>query len=189
MMATLPTGARGRAVALALVGIAAALVWLGAAAPLLDWHRARAERLAQRQTLAAHMEAMADTLPQLRRRAASVAAGPAAGTLLEGSSDAVAAAALQGQLEKLAGQAGVTLSSTELLPMETAQDYRRVRLRLAVSGAWPAFVKLLQEIDQATPRMLVDDLQLQPAPSVLSVPGQMLGATLTVVAFRPKGVT
>ena len=188
MMATLPTGPRGRAVALALAGIAAALVWLGAAAPLLDWHRARAGRLMQRQTLAAHMEAVADTLPQLRRRAASVAAGPAVGALLEGPTDAVAAASLQGQLERLAGQAGVTLSSTELLPVEAAQDYRRVRLRLTVSGGWPAFVKLLQEIDQATPRMLVDDLQLQPVVSVSSAPGQALGATLTVVAFRPKEV-
>ncbi len=186
MMTTLPTGPRGRAVALALAGIAAALIWLGAAAPLLDWHHARADRLTQRQMLAAHMEAVADSLPQLRRRAASVAAGPAVGALLEGPTDAVAAAALQGQLERLAGQAGVTLSSTELLPMEAAQDYRRVRLRLTVSGAWPAFVKLLQQVDQATPRMLVDDLQLQPAASVSSAPGQMLGATLTVIAFRPK---
>ncbi len=185
MTLALPTGPRGRVLALGLLVIAAMAIWLAVAAPLLDWYAVRADRLVQRQTLAARMDAITAALPRLRREAESAAAGPALNTVLEGSSDAVAGAALQGKLEALAAEAGTALSSAELLPVEPAGAYRRVRLRLVVNSPWPAFIQLLQAIDQASPRMLVDDLQLQPAPSVLAGAAQPLAATLSVIAFRP----
>lgn len=169
---------------MALLAIVLLAAWVAVVAPLLAWHADRAELLSQRQALAQRMERVAATLPQLQRNAAGTPTAPGAGALLEGGSDAVAGAALQGQVEALAAASGIPLSSTELLPTEAVGAYRRMSLRLTLTGPWPALVRLLQALDQASPRMLVDDLQLQLAPSVTAGAGQPLGATFTVIGFR-----
>ena len=185
MTLALPTGPRGRLLALGLAGVLAASAWIGVVAPLLSWHAERAETLASRRLLADRMEAVAETLPELRSASAAGAAyGPAPRALLEGASDAVAGAALQSQLQDMAAQAGASLTSAELLPAEAAGAYRRVGLRLAVNGSWPTLVTLLQAIEQASPRMLVDDLQMQPAPSLSVGAARPLDASLVVLAFR-----
>ena len=104
--------------------------------------------------------------------------------MLAGETDAIAGAALQGQLDMLASAAGTTISSAELLAGETTGTVRRIGLRLAVGGPWPAVVGLLAAIDRASPRMLVDDLRLQPVASVNAGGGQSIAATFTVLAFR-----
>lgn len=182
--ASLPTGPRGKALAVGLVGVALGLVWLAVAAPLLAWHADRAELLAQRQALATRMEAVAATLPQLRADAEGAAASPAAQALLQGATDAVAGAALQGQVETMASGAGMTVSSLELLPTEAAGAFRRVGLRLSVNGSWPSLLRLLQAVDEARPRMVVDDVQVQPLASVAVAEAQGFAATFTVIAFR-----
>lgn len=184
MPTALPTGLRGRLLALALTAAVLAATWLAAAAPLLAWYADRAETLAQRQTLAQRMETVAATLPQLRLTQAGGAASPAPRALLEGASDAIAGAALQTRLEALAAQAGLTLASAEALPAEPSGAYRRVGLRLVLAGPWPALVRLLESVSQASPRMLVDDIQLQVATSVSAGTAQPVGAALTVIAFR-----
>ena len=184
MLAALPTGVRGQVLALALTVLAAGAAWLAVAAPLLAWHTDRAERLVQRQTLADRMASVAATLPQLRRQAEGLPASAAPQPLLQGASDAVAGAALQGQLDRMASEAGIALSSAELLPAEAAGSYRRIAIRLTANGPWPALVALLQAVAQASPRMLVDDLQLQAAPSVTSTAAPPVSVTLTVLAFR-----
>lgn len=184
-MTSLPTGARGRALALALLAVLAGVLWLVIAVPLLDWHAQRTEALDRKLAIASRMEAVADALPRLRREAAGAASDPGPRALLEGASDSLAAAALQSQLDALAGKSGVALSSAEVLPVEAAGAYRRVSLRLTGAGPWPALVGLLQAIDEASPRMVVDDLQLQPAPSIAAGAAQPLAATFTVIAFRP----
>ena len=180
--AGLPTGPRGRVLALAVTGLLLALLWLGAVAPLLEWHAARTERLAGRRALAERMGSLAETLPRLRREA--TAGGDAAPALLEGASDSVAGAALQGQVGDMAGRAGLGVGSAELLPAEAAGRFRRVSLRLTASGSWTALVALLRALEDATPRMLVDDLQLRDSPSIAPDAGRPVAATLTVVAFR-----
>lgn len=178
----LPTGSRGRLLALGIAALLLALLWLGAVAPLLDWHAARGERLTQRTALAERMAAVAGTLPQRRRDAAAGTGTPPA--LLAGASDAVAGAALQGGVQEMAARAGVTLASAELLPAEPAGRYRRIGLRLSVNGPYAALLGMLREMEEATPRMLVDDLSVRNAPSLGAGARQPISAGLTVVAFR-----
>lgn len=189
MATTLPTGPRGRVVAVGLSLAVLCVAWLAAVAPLLAWHADRAELLEQRRVLVQRMERAAGTLPQLRQTAAGGAASPAPRALLEGASDALAGAALQGQFESLAANAGLSLTSAELLPAEAAGAYRRISLRLVLSGPWPSIVRLLETVDQTSPRMLVDDIQLQVATSVAAGTAQPIAATFTVIAFRsgPQG--
>lgn len=185
MAADLPTGPRGRLLALAVTALLLAAAWFGAAAPLLAWGEDLEARLAARGALAARMEGLADSLPLLRRAAAEAeAAGAGAGpALLEGATDAEAGAALQVRVRALAERAGVALESAEALPAEAAGVHRRIGMRIAATAPWPALVGLLGELERAGPGLLVDDLQLQAAPVVVGTV-RPLAATLAVLGFR-----
>lgn len=186
MSPSLPTGRTGQWLALGLAALVLALLWIAVAAPLVEWHGARAEALAQRRTLAARMAGLAAELPLLERAAGqATAAGPQAGAMLDQPSDAVAGAALQQRVQDIAARAGATLSSAEALPAEPAGAYRRIRLRVALTAHWPVLVGVLQALaQQAAPQMLVDDLQLRSAPVLLERDDPPLDASFTVLALR-----
>lgn len=181
----LPTGRAGRWSALRLLAIVLAAAWLGAASPLLDWHRDRMETLEQRATLARRMAQIVAGLPALERAAqADRTAGPQADAVLTQPTDAVAAAAMLQALQDMAARAGAPLSSTETLPAETVGAYRRIRLRIALFAPLPAVARLLQALDQARPRMLVDDPQLRAAPVLAGRGSPPLDASMLVISFR-----
>jgi general secretion pathway protein M len=98
----------------------------------------------------------------------------------------VAAPALQGRLQEMAARAGAPLSSAEALPGEAAGSWRRIGVRVTVNAPWPAIVRLLQGIGTASPRMLVDDLQLRAPPLLLRTGPRPVDASFTVLAFRAE---
>jgi general secretion pathway protein M len=133
------------------------------------------------------MEALAAGLPALRRDAAALTSGPAnaSAALLAGNDDAVAGAALQEQVQRLAAGADATLASMEVLPAETEGAYRRIALRLAISaGRFSALVRLLDALSTASPRMLVDDLQVHGLQVQDRNAGTRVDASFDVLAFR-----
>src|SRR4051794_5890803 len=142
----LPTGRRGQLLALGLTIAVLGGLWAGVAAPLLDWYALRAEQVQARAAVARRMAELAETLPALRDQARLVATPgrPAQGAVLEGASDAIAAATLQGRLQEMAARAGAPLSSAEALPGEAAGAWRRIGVRVAVNAPWPAIIRLLQ---------------------------------------------
>lgn len=179
------TGLAGRVLALGLLLLVGAALWVGLAAPVLAWQDERAALLEQRQMLAARMARIAASLPDLQRAAAAGGpAGPAAATLLEGATDAVAAAALQERVQEMAGRAGAPLSSAETIPGVQAGAYRQIGLHVALRASWPALIQLLRLLEQASPRMLVDDLQLHGIRLAGATVDQPLEAGFTVLAFR-----
>ena len=182
MGGALPEGLRGRLLALALTLTAIAVLWLGCVQPLLTWHAARAEALEQRSALWQRMVALAATMPELQRKSSGERAPAAA--LLEGGSDAVAGAALQSVVQRMAARAGAELNSMEMLPAEERGAYRRIGLRVATAAQWPVLVELLREIEQGSPRMLIDDLQLRAPPVELRTATTPINASFTIVAFR-----
>ncbi len=181
----LPDGPRGRLLAVALSLAALGVVWLGVVQPLMDAYDSRAEALAQRRALAGRMADVAGTLPALKREAAAAASvGPPPTATLEGATDAIAAAALQGLLESMTGAAGAHLTSAEALPAEQLGAYRRVSLRVSVDATWPTLIALLQAIERATPRMFVDELQLHAQPTSEKTRELPLDITFTLLGFR-----
>ena len=185
----LPTGRRGQVLALGLTVAVLGGAWAGIAAPLLDWYALRAEQVQARRAVARRMAELSETLPALRDEARRVATPgqPAEAAVLDGASDALAAAALQGRLQDMAARAGAPLSSAEALPGEAAGAWRRIGVRVAVNAPWPAIIRLLQAIGTASPRMLVDDLQLRAPPLVLRAGGvRPVDASFTVLAFRAE---
>ncbi len=185
MVGMLPEGLRGRLLALALSLTLIGALWAGCVQPLLDWHAARAEVLEQRSALLQRMTALAATLPELQRQLSGERAPAAA--LLEGASDAIAGAALQSTVQRMASTAGAQLSSMEMLPAEARGRYRRIGLRVTTSAPWSVLVDLLRAIEEGSPRMLVDDVQLRSPPVELRTATSPISAAFTIVAFRNAG--
>ena len=184
MALALPSGPRGQLLAIGMTVAGAALLWLAEVTPLLAWRADLADTRDRREALAGRMAAVSATLPALQRQVeATTASGPPVQALIEGASDAVAAAALQEKIQDLARGAGVTLSSTEALPAEAAGRARRIGIRLSLSGTWPTVIGFLQASAQSAPRMLVDDLQMQRAPTLLGAE-RPLDVSLAVFGFR-----
>jgi general secretion pathway protein M len=182
----LPEGRRGAALALGVLAIALGLVWGGIVAPLAGWYHARALALSQQRALAAHMAAIAATLPSMRAAEERARRGPAVGALLSGDSDAIAAAALQGTVEAMARATGASLTSVTILPGEQAGAWRRIGLRLEAQASFSVIVSLLEAVLRGSPPMLVDDLSLSSL--ALEAPGPLtITADFTIYAFRRGG--
>jgi type II secretory pathway component PulM len=91
--ASLPTGPRGRILALSLICLALGGVYLLVVAPLIELYAKHAAVLENRHMLPPRLQAAADELPDLQARVEQLRA--AAGTrkiTLDGASDAIAAA-------------------------------------------------------------------------------------------------
>jgi general secretion pathway protein M len=177
---------RGRLLALALAVLAVAIVYLAVAAPLIDLYTSRQAFLEDQRMLAPRLEAAAAELPALRARITALhAAQSALKVTLDGASDAIASANLESRIEALAAGAGATIGSTESLPAATVAGYRRIGLRLVLSGPYETLVKLLATIEAATPPLVIDNLQIH---GVLRRPGMpdadSLDAALDVYGFR-----
>lgn len=189
-MTALPDGRRGQALAVGLTVLVAVLAWYGGVAPVLAWYGDREDRLAERQVLAARMSGIAGLVPALQRQlqqADAAGTSPGAkpvGAVLEGGTDAIAGAALQGAVGDMANAAGASVTSAELLAAQPVGAYRRISLHVTASAPWPRVVTLLGAVAQATPRMLVDDLSLR-QPTVLGqASSHPVDASFTVIAFR-----
>jgi hypothetical protein len=185
MTLDLPTGPRGRALALGLTALALLVVWFGIVGPVLGWYSGREEWLEQRSVLARRMADLAASLPQLEHQVAALPttkANPDA--LLPGETDAVAAAALQERVQEMASQAGAPLSSVEMLPATQLGQFRRIGLRVATQAEMANVIHLLQSVGAAKPRMLVDELDLQRHLLLVRPNAPDLDAKFVIYAFR-----
>jgi len=182
----LPTGRRGRLLALAILLLAVGAAYLVIAAPLLGLYADRNALIEQRRNLAPRLGATAAELPVLRAQAAQLrATGNTKKVTLEGASDAIASANLQSRIEGIASSVGATVSSTESLPAETIGDYRRIGLRLVLSGEYETLMRLLAALETATPPLIIDNLQIHAQMSWgMAAAGRGLDAGLEVYGFR-----
>ena len=146
--------------ALAILCLALGGVYLLLVSPVLELYSQREATLADRRMLAPRLTAAAAELPGLRARLVELQATATTRKIaLDGASDAIAAANLQSCIEELAASAGVTIGSTEGLPAENRGGYRRIGLRLAISGDYDAMIKLLSAIETAAPPLVLSNLQ------------------------------
>ncbi len=143
--------------------------YLVVVAPVLDLYAGRQTALEDRRMVLPRLFAAADELPLLRARVAQLrAAASLRKVSLQGVSDAIASADLESRIDSLATSVGATIGSTEALPAEARDGYRRIGLRLALSGSYETLVKLIARIEAATPPLIVDNLQIH---GVLRRPG------------------
>lgn len=182
---SLPDGKRGQALAVALTLVALALLWMSTAGPLIGWYEARAGQLAQQQQLAAHMAALGQEIPALRRAVGAAGLQSADDqVLLAGDSDVIAGANLQTALQGLAAQAGTSLDSAALQPAQQDGAVRRISMQLNVTATWPVLIAFLEAIGTARPRMIAGQLSLTSSSPPESDQEQPLHASFTVTGFR-----
>lgn len=170
----------------ALLLLALSGVYLVVVGPLLDLYAQRAAVLENRRMLLPHLHAAASELPGLRARMEQLRTASGARKLtLDGATDALAAASLQGRIEELASSVGATIGSTESLPVEERSGYRRIGLRYVMSGPYETLVKFLAKLEATTPPVVVDNLHIH---GVLRRPGTPsasgLDAGLDVYGYR-----
>jgi general secretion pathway protein M len=182
MDTALPDGRRGQILATAITLTVLATLWFGVMSPMIGWYEDRADELSQRRALLSRMQAVAETLPTLEPRPDD--ARPAESALLQGATDALAAATMQSAVQAMAGAAGLDLASMETLPAETRGNYRRIGLRVSLSASWPTLIALLRAAAQGQPHMLIDDLQVRATPLQARSADAPVNATFTLLAFR-----
>ncbi len=183
----LPSGRRGQVLAIGMTVVLAASLWIAIVSPLMNWYQAGSALLADRELVVARMHAIAATVPPLLHQAAMRRSSAPSGQdiALQAPSDAVAAAKLQQHMQDLAQASGIAFSSIETLPVAQQGGYRRISLRVTCAAPWSVFIGLLQKIDDSTPRMLIDGLDLNASPDLVHPNGVAISADFTVIAFRP----
>jgi general secretion pathway protein M len=185
---TLPTGWRGRTLALGITFVALVAFYTAVLAPTLDFYAANETTAETRRALSAKLNVMSQELPALRAQVANLRAAAAGDRhVLEGRSDTIAAAALQGRIGEIAGAAGVVIASSEILPAEAKDGYRRLGLRLVVNGSYDGLMQLLAALEKATPPLIVDNLQIRAVQRRPRGPAEAvtpLDASFEVLGFR-----
>jgi general secretion pathway protein M len=188
MNPTLPTGSRGRLLALGLAAVVLAALYTAVVAPILEFYASNELTIETRQALAEKLNGMRQELPALRTQIARLRAAAAGDRqTLEGGSDAVATASLQGRIGEIAGSTGVTIASSEILPAQAQDGYRRLGLRIVVNGSYDGLIRLLAGIEKATPPLIVDNLQIRGAQRRPRAPADSvapLDASFEVSGFR-----
>jgi general secretion pathway protein M len=146
---------------LLLLLVALAALYLLVVAPVLELYRGRAAVLEERLMLASRLSAVAAELPALRARLAALSAAARTRKItLDGASDAIASANLESRIDALAAAVGTTVGSTESLPAKALGPYRRIGLRVVLSGSYETLVRLLAALDRTSPPLVVDDLEI-----------------------------
>lgn len=187
MNAALPSGWQGRLLALAVLGVAVATVYLTLVMPLLNFYDDWQAQAARERLLIVKLDTVAANLPRLQARVARLRAAVANHKMtLAGETDAIASAALQGRLEQYATAAGVAVGSSEILPSAPEGDYQRVGLRLLVNGPYQGLLHLVARIETARPPLAIDNLQIRGMQSTAQrrAAAVALDASLEVYGFR-----
>src|SRR5262249_40610402 len=65
------------------------------------------------------------------------------------------------RVEELAAAASIAIASSESLPAENRPSYRRVGLRVTVSGDYDGIVKLLGAVETAAPPLITANLRVR----------------------------
>src|ERR1700712_1132019 len=112
MSLSLPAGRTGQSLALGLPILTIAVLWLGVAMPLIEWHGDRTASLIRLSALADRMEVLAAAVPALREQA-EASGGTGEPALLDGDSDSTASASLQEGLQAMSLQPGLQRKRVE----------------------------------------------------------------------------
>ncbi len=163
-MTSLPEGMTGKALALGLCVLMLAMIYLIVVEPLFGFYQSGAQRLQERLDLVERLRRSAHDLPRLRAAADQWRARSGADNLLlDGASDAIAAATLQSTVKDLVVQGGATLTSAEILPLDSEDNFQRIGIRVAFSGGLELLTSVLHGIETATPKLFVDNLDIRSA--------------------------
>jgi hypothetical protein len=111
-------------------------------------------------------------------------------TLLPGSTPAVAAAQLQGDLSGLAAAMGGEITTVQILEPEEAAPFARIGLRLSLSGDMATVRDFLYAVETREPMLIVRRMELAVSGAVgdESAENPPLAATFEVYGYAPGAI-
>jgi type II secretory pathway component PulM len=180
------SGRPGQALAMGCGVMALLLIWLAAISPVWSWYADRQAMLEQRRALLVRMQRLAASLPAAREASAHREDGAEeASAMLPGTTDALAAAALQEAVQKMATAAGANLTAVETLPAATDDRWHKVSLRISLNAPWPVLVELMHAVERGQSRIFVGDVRFH-SPVVVTHPASLpIQASMVLYGFRP----
>lgn len=104
--------------------------------------------------------------------------------LIPGDTPTLAAASLQDTLHQLASEKGITIQSTQVMREETVGEFRRIAVRLTVTGELRQLAEFLAGVEFGPKRLSVPFLEITRRGAVLrGQSARALAATIEVNAF------
>lgn len=136
-----------------ILGVIAAtvlsLVYVMVIVPVRDFRQSVADEIAEGQQQLQRSARLIAALDALRaeREALKKRLTQARTRLLPGTSGTLGAAALQERANAIASEKGITVQSTQVMREETLDPYRKVAVRLTLSGELKPFAELLSGLE------------------------------------------
>lgn len=158
---TLPTGLRGRLVALALLFIPAILLVRFVVWPMVDTYFVAAEELEVTRDEITRYQRLLNELPTLQAAATRLErTSPLKPYLHAGDNAALAAAGLQRSLQDAAGKHDVTVLSLRVRSPDTEGPFELISVEARLRASAPQLRDLLYIIETSTPYLFVGDLSI-----------------------------
>lgn len=154
-----------RPICLALLAIAVALPLLILGAIVVPWasrHAALDEAIATNQDQLQRYQRLLRTLPALQAELEQARANDAFEAFyFKASTQALAGAQLQSQVQEIVTSAAGRLISTQIMPVEGNEDPPRIRVRTQVQGSTETLLEVLYRIEQARPFLFVERVSIR----------------------------
>ena len=152
----------GRLAALTLLAMTLAAAYLLAIAPLVDSYRFTGQAIVDTRDLLARFERQAAARAQLEERLAVLQDLVAReGHYLDGTTYAVAAAALQDNAKAIIETQGGELQSIQTMPSNANDDSGRVAIRVQSLMTVEPLLFTLHRLEAGAPYLFIDNLEVQ----------------------------
>jgi general secretion pathway protein M len=174
-----------------LAGLAGLCV--AVAVPVVGAYGGQQRRIAAAEETLARYRGLAAQRPALERRLAEVRRREEGrNAYLKGGDKAIAGAALQTTIRDIVRAHGGEVSSTQTLPGETLEGFRRVAVESRLAASIESLQAILHAVETAKPHLFVDDLtvRVRPAPRFANAGTEprQLDVGLTVSGFMETQV-
>ena len=173
-----------------LLGVAVAaglsLVYIAVVEPLVHYRRAVGEEIAEGQEQierGARFLAAADSV-RAERDDLHHRLDQAKERLLPGGSGTLGAAALQERANAIAAEKGIAVQSTQVMKEEAADPFRKVAIRLTLSGELKPFSEMIAGLEYGPQQLTIPFLEVSRRGAVPGVKGpRTLAATVEVSGY------
>jgi hypothetical protein len=177
-----------------VLGVVAAvvlsLVYVAVVEPLRDYRRGLAEEIVEKQEQlerASRFLGAADSL-RAERDGLRQRLDGAKQRLLPGGSATLGAAALQERANAIAAEKGITVQSTQVMREEQADPFRKIAVRLTLSGELRPFFEFLSGLEYGPQYLTLPFLEVSRRGAVAGAKGpRTLSATVEVSGYLPGG--
>lgn len=150
-----------RLLAIALLVLVIAVPYLGIVRPYVETLREGRETLAETIALRDRYVALAAAGSAVDAQAATLRDdGEGEAAYLQGASEALVSADLQNRVKTVVQANGGVLNSTQILDATSEEGFRRLAVRVRMSGGSEALYKVLYALETERPFLFVDNIDI-----------------------------